>query len=66
LIKIKTVDMYESITQKHCNNAGNSTIKCSKTDVAKKGNRELVAVLEVLAPAMVLELQTLSTTVPKV
>jgi len=28
--------------------------------VAKKGNRELVAVLEVMAPAMVLELQALT------
>jgi len=41
---------------------GNSTIKCGKTDLAKKKeNQELVAVLEVLAPAMVLELQTLMT-----
>jgi len=52
----------EPRNQKHRNNVGNSTINCSKTDAAKKKeNRELVAVLEGLTPAMVLEVQALMT-----
>jgi len=52
----------ELINRMHCNNAGNTTIKYGKTDVAKKNeNRELVAVLEVLSSAIVVELQALPT-----